>query len=51
MTPQTEMPWRGKADVAGVAGVGGASLAIENVKNFFPLEILRISSVEILRIS
>ena len=51
MTPQNGISWRGKADVAGVAGVGGASLAIENVKNFFPLEILRISSVEILRIS
>ena len=32
MTPQTEISWRGKADVAGVSGVGGASLPIENIK-------------------
>ena len=29
--------------MAGVAVVGGASLPIENIKDFFPLEILRIS--------
>ena len=34
----------GKAGVAGVSGVGGASLPIENIIDFFPLEILRISS-------
>ena len=34
MTPQTEMSWRGKADVAGVAGVGGALFAIENIALF-----------------
>ena len=44
MTVQTEMSWRGKAGVAGVFGVGGASLPIENIKDFFPLEISRISS-------
>ena len=44
MTVQTEMSWRGKAGVAGVFGVGGASLPIENMKDFFPLEISRISS-------
>ena len=44
MTPQTEMSWRGKAGVAGVSGVGGAPLPIENIKDFFPLEISRISS-------
>ena len=43
MTPQTEMSWRGKVDVAGVSGVGGASLAIKNINDFFPLEILRSS--------
>ena len=41
--------------MAGVAGVGGASLAIENVKNFFPLEIYGniedIFAMKILRIS
>ena len=44
MTPQIEMSWRGNADVAGVAGVGGASFPIENIKDFFTSEILRISS-------
>ena len=44
VTVQTEMSWRGKAGVAGVFGVGGASLPIENIKDFFPLEISRISS-------
>ena len=39
MTPQTEMSWRDKAGVAGVSGVGGASLPIENIKDFFRLEI------------
>ena len=43
MTVQTEMSWRGKAGVAGVFGVGGASLPIDNSKNFF-MKILRISS-------
>ncbi len=42
MTVQTEISWRGKAGVAGVFGVGGASLPIENIKDFFPL--LRTSS-------
>ena len=31
MTVQTEMSWRGKAGVAGVFGVSGASLPIENI--------------------
>ena len=44
MTVQTEMSWRGKAGVAGVFGGGDASLPIENIKDFFPLEISRISS-------
>ena len=44
MTVQTEISWRGKAGVAGVFGVGGASLPIENMKDFFALEISRISS-------
>ena len=44
MTVQTEMSWRGKAGVAGVFGVGGASLPIGNIEDFFSLEILRISS-------
>ena len=43
MTPQTEISWRGKADVAGVAVVRGASLAIEQIEDFFALEIFRIS--------
>ena len=38
------MSWRSKVGVAGVSGVGGASLLIENIKDFFPLKILRISS-------
>ena len=42
MIVQTEMSWRGKAGVAGVFGVGGASHPIENIKDFFPLEISRI---------
>jgi len=42
--PLNEMSWRGKAEVAGVAGVAGASLPIENIKDFFQLKILRISS-------
>ena len=37
------MSWRGKADVAGVAVAGGASLAIEKIEDFFALEIFRIS--------
>ena len=44
MTVQTEMSWRGKAGVAGVFGVSGASLPIENMKDYFALEISRISS-------
>ena len=34
MTPQTEMSLRDRADLAGVAGVGGALFAIENIALF-----------------